>query len=109
MARLEHGAGKNPIQMESKGELTFYAHHSTPDSMPPEQSGKILLTIGIGLCIVGILLWKFGDRLKWIGHLPGDLTYEGSQFRFYFPFTTLLLLNGIFWLLVKIKDWLSKD
>jgi hypothetical protein len=77
--------------------------------MSQEGTGKILLVIGVAICLAGLLIWKFGDRLTWVGRLPGDVTYEGEHIKFYFPLTTLLLLNGIFWLLLKLKDWLFKD
>jgi hypothetical protein len=77
--------------------------------MNQEVTGKTLLAIGMLLCLVGGIVWKFGDRLKWIGRLPGDLHYEGEHFRFYFPLTTLLLLNGLIWGILKIKNWISKD
>lgn len=76
--------------------------------MNQEGIGKSLFAVGIALCLTGVLIWKFGDRIKGFGHLPGDFTYEGEQFKFYFPVTTLLLLNAAFWLILKIKDWLSR-
>ncbi len=72
--------------------------------MTYEGTGKTLLAVGVVICLVGGLLWKFGGNLKWLGHLPGDLSYEGQHFKFYFPLTTLLLLNGVLWLILKLKD-----
>ena len=72
--------------------------------MTYEGTGKTLLAVGVVICLVGGLLWKFGGHLKWLGHLPGDLSYEGQHFKFYFPLTTLLLLNGVLWLILKLKD-----
>ena len=72
--------------------------------MTYEGTGKTLLVVGVVICLVGGLLWRFGDHLKWLGHLPGDLSYEGQHFKFYFPLTTLLLLNGVLWLILKLKD-----
>lgn len=76
--------------------------------MSHEGIGKTLLAIGLAFGVAGALIWKFGDRLKGLGRLPGDLAYEGEHFKLYFPLTTLLLLNGAWWLILKIKDWLNR-
>ena len=76
--------------------------------MNHEDTGKTLLAIGIALCLVGGLIWRFGDRIKGLGRLPGDFIYEGEHFKFYFPLTTLVLLNGLLWLILKIWEKVSK-
>lgn len=70
------------------------------------QIGKILITIGVILVIAGLVLWLAGDRLSWLGRLPGDIRIEKENFRFYFPVTTMILLSilvtFILWLIRKI-------
>jgi hypothetical protein len=60
-----------------------------------------LITIGIGLVVVG-LLWPWLGRLG-LGRLPGDIVVERGGFRLYFPIVTCLLvsvvLSLILWLL----------
>ena len=34
--------------------------------------GKILIVAGIILVIAGIVIYFSGDKLGWIGHLPGE-------------------------------------
>jgi len=71
-----------------------------------ESIGKLILAIGGLLVIVGAMLWAFGDRLGWLGNLPGDIKVERPGFSFYMPVTTMLLLSLslslVLWLISKI-------
>jgi hypothetical protein len=64
--------------------------------------GTLLLAIGALVLVAGAVVYFFGDKLKWIGHLPGDISVQNGNFSFYFPLTTLLLVNAIIWILVKV-------
>lgn len=61
---------------------------------------RFLITLGILLVIAG-LLWPWITKLD-LGRLPGDIVIERENFRFYFPFTTgillSLLITAILWL-----------
>jgi len=71
-----------------------------------QQLGKILILAGIFLMIAGAILLISGNKLGWMGHLPGDIRIERENFRFYFPVTTLiiisLILNLVFWVIRKL-------
>jgi hypothetical protein len=71
------------------------------------QIGKYLILIGTVILVLGIFIYFFGGSLKWLGHLPGDIRIELGNFRFYFPFTTLILINLIIFLIVKIWKWIN--
>lgn len=60
-----------------------------------EQLGRLLCLAGLGLAMIGTLLWLGGPRgwLSWIGRLPGDLRFEGERGGFYFPLATSLLIS----------------
>ena len=64
--------------------------------------GKILIIAGLLLVLAGLLVWFAGDKLTWIGHLPGDIRIEKENFRFYFPITTMILLSVILTLILWI-------
>lgn len=55
--------------------------------------GKWLILIGFLILIAGVIFWLFGDRLNWLGNLPGDIRVERDNFRFYFPVTTMILIS----------------
>lgn len=64
---------------------------------------KLLIGIGIVLILAGVA-WQFEwiQSLK-LGQLPGDIRIEKENFKFYFPFTTGLLVSGIIFLI----RWIS--
>jgi hypothetical protein len=64
--------------------------------------GKYLIFIGIILLLAGILVYAGGDKLKWFGHLPGDIRVEKTNFRFYFPLTTMIILSLLITLIINV-------
>jgi H+/Cl- antiporter ClcA len=58
-----------------------------------QQLGKYIIIIGIIAVIAGLIIYFFGNKLSWLGHLPGDIRVEKENFRFYFPITTMILLS----------------
>ncbi len=60
--------------------------------------------IGAGLLIVlgGIIIYFFGDKLGWMGNLPGDIRIEKENFSFYFPITTMIILSIVLSLLLTV-------
>ncbi len=71
------------------------------------QTGKYVIVAGILLILVGVVIYVGGNRLNFIGRLPGDIRYEKENFKFYFPLTTMLLLSGILNLILWIIKKLS--
>ena len=71
------------------------------------QIGKYLILIGAGILVLGIFIYCFGGNLKWLGRLPGDIRIERDNFRFYFPVTTLILINLVIFLIIHIWKWLN--
>jgi hypothetical protein len=73
----------------------------------PQSLGKYIIFAGIILVLAGLVLHFGGDRLKWIGHLPGDIRIEKENFRFYFPLTTMVLASILVTLIVNLlkKLW----
>lgn len=58
-----------------------------------QQTGKILVAIGILIIVAGIIVTFFHNHLKWIGKLPGEIRIEKKHFKFYFPITTMILVS----------------
>jgi hypothetical protein len=61
--------------------------------------GKFLVILGLGLTVVGLLLWS-GIGKDWLGKLPGDIHYARGNFSFHFPIITCLLLSAVITLLL---------
>ncbi|HNQ01680.1 MAG TPA: DUF2905 domain-containing protein [Syntrophales bacterium] len=66
--------------------------------------GKTLIIIGLVIAIVGVLI-VMGGKVPWIGRLPGDFTFRGEKFTFYFPLATSILISVVltllFWFIGK--------
>ena len=58
-----------------------------------EHLGKILVSLGALLIVVGLGLWLVADKLSWVGRLPGDIRIDRPGFQFYAPLMTSLLLS----------------
>ena len=54
--------------------------------------GKLLFAVGLLVALMGAWLWS-GRGLGWLGRLPGDISYQNGDFRFYFPVTTCILVS----------------
>ena len=61
--------------------------------------GRIVMLLGGVLLVLGALLSVTG-RLPWVGRLPGDISIERENFRFYFPLATSIVISIILSLLV---------
>lgn len=60
-----------------------------------QQNGKLIISIGLIVLVVGIIIYFFGDKLGWIGNLPGDFKHEGKNTKIYFPVMTMIILSLI--------------
>ena len=62
---------------------------------------RTLILLGLAILALG-LLWPILPRLG-LGRLPGDIVVERSNFSFYFPLATCvvvsIVLSVVFWLL----------
>ena len=69
--------------------------------------GRLLLTVGGFLILIGAFFY-FGGKLPFrLGRLPGDIVHEGERTTFYFPIVTCLVLSVglslIFWLIGRFR------
>jgi len=60
--------------------------------MNPLSPGTILIVIGVGLILVGLLVWS--GSLSWFGRLPGDIRIERETVRIYVPIVSMLLVSA---------------
>uniref|UniRef100_A0A7V4G8N7 DUF2905 domain-containing protein n=1 Tax=Desulfobacca acetoxidans TaxID=60893 RepID=A0A7V4G8N7_9BACT len=63
--------------------------------------GKMLIFFGIILLVLGGVM-LLAPKIPWLGKLPGDFTYRGERFTFYFPLATSILLSVILTLLLYL-------
>lgn len=58
----------------------------------PGALGKLLVLIGVFIILMGLLL-MIGDKIPWLGRLPGDILIRKDKVTFYFPIVTCLLIS----------------
>lgn len=63
--------------------------------------GKVLIIFGIVIAGIGLLL-LVGDKIPWIGRLPGDILIKREKFTFYFPIVTCIIISIILTLLFSL-------
>lgn len=61
------------------------------------------MLIGLALVSIGLVIYLFGDKLNWLGHLPGDIRIDGKNGGgFYFPVVTCLVLSILLNLIIHL-------
>jgi hypothetical protein len=63
--------------------------------------GKMLILLGVLIIVIGFLL-LIGEKIPWIGKLPGDIIVRKEKFSFYFPITTCIIISIILTLLFTL-------
>jgi hypothetical protein len=63
--------------------------------------GKMFIILGILLIIAGIA-FMLGDKIPFIGKLPGDIMIKKERFGFYFPITTSIIISIILTILFSL-------
>ncbi len=66
--------------------------------------GKMLILLGVFIILIGVFL-LVGERIPWLGRLPGDIIIKKKNFTFYFPLATSIIISII---LTLIFTFLSR-
>ncbi|MCO6463829.1 MAG: DUF2905 domain-containing protein [Saprospiraceae bacterium] len=69
--------------------------------------GKYIILIGIVVVVIGIIWYFFGDKLGFIGKLPGDIHIQKDNFSFYFPITTMILISVLINIIIRLFRYFS--
>ena len=65
--------------------------------------GKYIILIGAAILLVGVVVYFFGDKLNWLGRLPGDIRIEGKNGGgFYFPIVTCIVVSIVLNVLIVL-------
>lgn len=59
-----------------------------------------MVTLGVGLVIVGVLVWS--GALSWFGRLPGDIRIERESVHVYIPLVSMLVVSVVLSLLLSL-------
>ena len=69
--------------------------------MPLDALGRTLVVLGLLLAALGGILLLVG-AVPWLGRLPGDISIERGNFRFYAPIATSLLLSVLLTIVLNV-------
>ena len=61
----------------------------------------MLILLGVLIIVIGLLL-LVGEKIPWVGRLPGDIIIRKKNFTFYFPIATSILISIILTLLFTL-------
>lgn len=73
-----------------------------------ERVGKMIVLIGMLIVVAGIAIWLLGDKLRFLGHLPGDIRIERENYRIYIPITTMILVSAVLTLILRVIQRLGR-
>jgi hypothetical protein len=68
---------------------------------PTTELAKVLIGFGGALVLVGLVILLTGRFLN-LGHLPGDIRYEGQRTKVYVPIVGSIVISIILTLLLNL-------
>jgi hypothetical protein len=68
--------------------------------------GRLLIVLGVVVLVIGVLM-LVAEKAGFRG-LPGDIRYESSRVRVYFPIVTCLVLSILLTLGMWLWNWLRR-
>ncbi|WP_276368382.1 DUF2905 domain-containing protein [Chryseolinea sp. H1M3-3] len=68
--------------------------------------GKLLIIVGIVSILAGLLI-MYVPKIPFLGKLPGDISIERENFKFYFPLATSILISIVLSLLLYFYNKLK--
>lgn len=64
--------------------------------------GKVIVTVGVLLVVVGGLVWLLGRTGLAFGRLPGDIRIEREGFSCYLPLVTMIVLSVVLTIVLNV-------
>jgi di/tricarboxylate transporter len=68
--------------------------------MTSPSAGPTLVLLGLGIVVVGLLVWAGG--FAWFGRLPGDIRIERETVHVYIPIVSMLVVSVVLTLLMNL-------
>lgn len=77
--------------------------------MSHQQTGLLIIAIGVSIVLLGALVWLGG--LSWFGKLPGDIRIQGQSGTVFIPITSMIVISVMLSvglnLLLRFLRWLG--
>ena len=65
-------------------------------------SGKILISVGLGLVVIGLIVKYLPWLFSWFGKLPGDIRYHSEHSFVFIPLSSMLIISLALTLLINL-------
>lgn len=65
--------------------------------------GKLLIIVGIVCVLLGLFI-TYSPKIPFLGKLPGDISIERENFKFYFPVATSILISILLSLIIFLYN-----
>lgn len=76
--------------------------------MTGQNFAKWFIYAGVGLILIGFIVWV-GTKLGIsFGKLPGDIHVQKEKFSFYFPIVTSILVSIVLTIVINLIFWLFR-
>lgn len=76
--------------------------------MDGSQLGRALVLIGLGLVVVGGLVWGLTRLNLPFGRLPGDFAFGSDGFRVSIPLATSIVISLVLTVVVNLIAWFGR-
>lgn len=63
--------------------------------------GKSLIIAGFSIMIIGFVI-LLSSKFSFFGNLMGDIKYQNENIKFYFPFTSMILVSIVLTIIVNV-------
>ena len=63
--------------------------------------GKSLILIGISIALAGFIL-LFSSKFSFFGNLLGDIKFQNENIKFYFPFTSMIVVSIVLSIVINL-------
>lgn len=70
--------------------------------------GKWIIFLGLGISLLGALIWGGTKVGLPLGKLPGDMRIAKEKFALYFPLVTSLVLSLFLTMIINLVIWLFR-
>jgi hypothetical protein len=76
--------------------------HYAASMLADMPAGKMLLTLGLVIMVIGAILTWAPGLLNWFGKLPGDVRIEKEGSGFYFPVVSMIIISIVLSILMNL-------
>lgn len=70
--------------------------------------GKWLIFVGLGIAVLGILVWLITKTGIPLGQLPGDISLKKEGWSLYFPIVSGLIISVILTIVINLLLWIFR-